>query len=522
MKRYLCAGLAVLLSGCFMIGPDYVEPPVPTADDWIETADPSLRRDREELSAWWEVFGDPVLDELVETAYRQNKSLLVAAGRVVEAQARRGIAIGGLFPQIQNAIGSFSGAELSENRANQSQAFDSVYSDWQVGFDAAWEVDVWGRFRRGIEASDAELLAAVASYDDVLVSLIGEVAANYVQIRTLQQILFVTQANAMLQRRTYEIADAKFRNGLVTELDRAQAESLLRRTESLVPVTQAAIRQTQNTLCILLGMVPRDLSHLLGDGPATIPAAPAEVALGVPAQMLRRRPDVRQAEYELAAQSARIGIATADLLPAFSLAGTISLAAEDFSDLWTGDSFEGFGGPRVRWAILNYGRIRNNIRVEDARYQQQIAVYENTVLLAQQEAEDAIAGFLGSRSEVASLDDAVNASKRAVDLANLQYREGTVDYIRVLNAQQDLFAATERYVRAQGNLAFNVVGLYRALGGGWQIRAGDDFLPEEIRDQMRERTNWGGLLDSETQEADVEHAEEEGRRWQWNWLWPRW
>lgn len=173
----------------------------------------------------------------------------------------------------------------------------------------------------------------------------------------------------------------------------------------------------------------------------------------------------------------------------------------------------------MRWAILNYGRIRNNIRVQDALYQQQIAVYEDTVLRAQQEVEDAIAGFLGSGREAAFLDEAVTASNRAVEVANLQYREGTVDYVRVLNAQQDLFLAEERHVRARGSLAGNVVRLYRALGGGWEIRAGDDFLPAEIREQMRERTNWGDLLDSDTQEADVEDAE--GRRWwQWNWLWP--
>jgi NodT family efflux transporter outer membrane factor (OMF) lipoprotein len=520
MNRLLCAGLALVLSGCFMIGPDYVEPPVPTASDWIETGDPSLLRDAAELSAWWRVFGDPVLDSLVETAYQQNKSLLVAGGRVVEAQARRGIAIGGLFPQTQNAVGAYTRVNLSENRANQgSPGLNHVFSDWQGGFDAAWEVDVWGRFRRGIEASDADLLASVATYDDVLVSLIGEVAANYVLLRTLQESLNVAEANVVLQRRSYEIADAKFRNGLVTELDRAQAESLLRRTEAIVPVTETAIRQTQNTLCVLLGIPPRDLSDILGTTAGQIPVAPAEVAVGVPAQMLRRRPDVRRAERELAAQSAQIGIATTDLLPAFSLVGTISLAAEDFVDVWKTDSFEGFGGPTVRWAILNYGRIRNNIRVQDALYQQQIAVYEDTVLRAQQEVEDAIAGFLGARREVAFLDEAVAASSRAVELADLQYREGTVDYVRVLNAQQDLFFAEERHVRAQGSLAGNVVALYRALGGGWEIRAGDNFLPEDVRDQMRERTNWGDLLDEDTQEADVEDAE--GRRWwQWNWLWP--
>lgn len=522
-----CVLLWLFADGCTLIGPDYVEPPVPAASDWIETADPVLRRDEADLSDWWRVFADPVLDSLVETAYRQNKSLLVAGGRVLEAQARRGIAIGNLFPQSQEAFGAYTRANLSENRANQSNpALDDRFDDWQIGLGASWELDVWGRFRRGIEAADAGLLASVATYDDVLVSLIGEVAANYVQLRTFEERLSVATANVALQRRSYEIADGKFRHGLVTELDRAQALSLLRRTESNIPALEAAIRQTENTLCVLLGIPPRDLSEILGPDRGTIPTAPAEVAVGIPAQMLRRRPDVRRVERELAAQSAQIGIAKADLLPAFSLVGNISFAAEDFVDVWKGDSFEAFGGPTFRWAIFNYGRIRNNVRVQDARYQQQIAVYEDAVLRAQQEVEDAIAGFLGSRREAALLEQGVAASTRSVDLANLQYREGTVDYIRVLNAQQDLFLVQERYVNASGAVAFNLVALYRALGGGWELRLGNDFVPEEIKEQMRQRTNWGDLLSSETQASDVEAATtdaEQGRGWwRWRWWWPHW
>jgi NodT family efflux transporter outer membrane factor (OMF) lipoprotein len=527
MRRAVCVVLGCALSGCMLVGPDYVAPPVPTAPGWIETADPALRRDAAELSDWWQVFGDPVLDELVETAYRQNKTLLVAGTRVLEAQARRGVAIGGLFPQTQQGGAAYTRAALSANRANQGNPLlDDRFGDWQIGFDAAWELDIWGRFRRGIEAADADLLAAVATYDDVLVSLIAEVAANYVQLRTLQERLIVAHGNVTIQRRSYEIADAKFRNGLVTELDRAQAEALLRRTEATVPAVEAAIRQTQNTLCILLGIPPRDLGDVVGDALGPIPTAPAEVAVGIPADMLRRRPDVHRAERVLAAQSAAIGIATADLLPAFSLVGNISLTAEDFVDVWQGNSFEGFGGPTVRWAILNYGRIRNNIRVQDARYQQQIAVYEDTVLRAQQEVEDAIAGFLGSRREVGFLDTGVAASTRAVELANLQYREGTVDYVRVLNAQQDLFIAQERQVSAAGAVAGNLVRLYRALGGGWELRGGNDFVPDGVKAQMRDRTNWGGLLSDDATQSDVEEAEtgtEHDRGWwRWRWWWPHW
>jgi outer membrane protein TolC len=271
---FLFVGLITItlwLSGCLMVGPDYVRPPAPTAETWIDPGDTAVKREPADVSAWWNVFNDPVLNALVETAYRQNPSLRAAGVRVLEAQARRGIAIGLLFPQQQDAFGVYSSNELSENRANQDSPFLSpTFDDWQVGFDASWELDVWGRFRRGIEATDAELLASVATYDDVLVSLVAEVARNYTLLRTLEERLIVAQANVAIQERSFEIADAKFKGGTVTELDSAQAASLLQDTQAQIPGLESAIRQTQNTLCILLGIPPQDLQHLLG-GPRQSP-----------------------------------------------------------------------------------------------------------------------------------------------------------------------------------------------------------------------------------------------------------
>jgi len=273
-----------------MVGPNYIRPPAPTAAAWIDPGDPAVRRETQDLGAWWTVFNDPVLTTLVETAYHQNPSLRTAGARVLEAQARRGIAVGSLFPQQQDAFGEATSNELSKNRANRGgPGLISDFDDWQVGFDATWELDVWGRFRRDIEAADAELLASVASYDDVLVSLIAEVARNYMLLRTLEGQLAVARENVAIQQRSFEIAEAKFQGGTVTELDSAQAASLLRDTEAQIPGLESGIRQTQNTLCVLLGIPPQDLRSTLG-GAQPIPSPPAQAAVGIPADLLRRRP----------------------------------------------------------------------------------------------------------------------------------------------------------------------------------------------------------------------------------------
>ena len=519
--------MATWSAGCSLIGPDYVRPEAPVQSDWLEAEDGGvLRRDAADLAGWWKTLGDPVLDNLVETAYLRNPTLEAAGSRVLEALARRGIAIGNLYPQQQDAFGSYNKYELSENRANQDVG-DNKFSDWQVGFDAFWELDVWGRLRRGIEAADAELLASVAEYDDVLVSLIAEVAANYVLLRTTEEQLAVAHENVDVQRRSYEIANQKFQGGAVSALDSLQAKSLLEETSATIPRLEATIRQTENTLCFLLGMEPQDLSGLLGEGGA-IPVAPPTLAVGIPADVIRRRPDVRFAERTLAAQSARIGIAKADYLPSFALTGTISFAAEDFSDLFKGESFEGFGGPTFRWAILNYGRISNNVRVQDARYQSLIGEYETAVLRAEAEAESAIASFLGAEREVEHLAASVDAADKAVDIAVYQYREGAADFTRVLDTQQFLVSAQDRWVATRGRVALSLTALYKALGGGWERRlenGGENFVSDESVEQMRDRSWWANILKTSKERSEIEQAESGDKTPRWRrpfqWL-PRW
>ena len=523
-KAAAVALLAGLMTGC-MVGPDYRPPTTPTAERWLPAGTPRLRADTGEAARWWQVFGDPALDDLVALAYRENPTLEAAGLRVVRAQAGRGVAIGGLWPQRQALSGSYTRSHLSLNTVTAviNRGFDS----FQAGFDAAWEVDLWGRFRRGIEAADADLLAAVADYDDVLVSLVAEVAATYVRIRTIEARLAIARDNVRVQRDSLEIARVRFEAGGTSELDVQQATTLLTDTEATIPELEIQLQQALDALSVLLGLPPSDSTELLGVSTG-IPAAPLAVAVGIPADLLRHRPDVRRAERQLAAQSARIGVATSDLLPSIQLAGSVGLSAEDAAKFFQGRSFEAIGGPRFDWPVLNYGRLINNVRVQDAAFEELAALYTNTVLRAQQEVEDSLVGYLRGADQVMFLERSVAAAGRAVELSIIQYREGAADYTRVLDTQQAKLQEDDRLLVTRGSVTLSVVALYKALGGGWEMRDGHDFIPEETKAAMRDRTWWGDMLDADEQEADVEAAaagtesDERPGFLRWRAWWPKW
>jgi NodT family efflux transporter outer membrane factor (OMF) lipoprotein len=506
----VATALTTVLSGCgFMVGPDFEPPVPPMSEQFREPSGADVTVASADYRDWWTIFGDSSLDSLVARAYLGNRTLRSAGVRVLEAQASRGIAVGNLYPQQQDAFGSLGYFETSERSANSTS--NRRFHDWETGFDAAWELDLWGKFRRGIEAADAELLASVASYDDVLVSLIAEVAFNYTQYRTFEEQLAVALRNLEIQQRSYEIADARYQEGAASGRDSAQARSLLESTRSTIPRLEAAMRQTEYVLCVLLGTPPTKLPELHADAKG-IPLAPATVVVGVPAELLRRRPDIRFTELTLAAQSARIGIAKADFYPSLSLIGSIGVAASDFSDLFTSGSMVAFGGPSLRWKILNYGRVTNNVRVQDARYQALVSDYEDVVLRAQQEVEGSIAGYLGAKREAVALGDAVDAAERAVDIALMQYREGATDYTTVINTQQVLVSQQDRYVATRGNEIVNLLALYKALGGGWELRDGEDFVSEQTKAELKERAYWGKLLDDDTRTRQIEDAEKAAGR----------
>lgn len=469
--------LALFLSGCtspreyirngFKVGPNYCKPAAPVADKWIDSGDERLREQSPENYEWWKVLNDPVLNSLVLRAYGQNLTLREAAYRVLEFRANRAIAIGNLFPQTQQANGSYTRQQFSE-KINGQRAVPRFLSIWDGGFNLAWELDIWGRLRRAVESADATLDASIENYDDVLVTLIGDVANTYIQIRTQQTRIKLAQDNVALQRETYKIAEAQFKGGKTTKIDVDQALTNLSQVEALIPQLEIGLRQNENLLCTLLGIPPQDLESVLGV--ASIPRAAPELVVGIPAELLRRRPDIRRAERTLAAQSAQIGIATAELYPHFSITGSIAWQATNFGDLFNTRAQASNIGPSFQWNILNYGRLLNGIRVQDARFMELMANYQNTVLKANAEVENALVSYLKSHQVVRSLVQSVDASEDGVKLATVQYREGKIPFVALANLQQNLVAQQDQLAQAYGNLVQGLVQTYRALGGGWQIR----------------------------------------------------
>ena len=454
---------------------------------------------------WWQVLGDPVLNELVALAHDNNNNLKIAGLRVLEARAILGIATGNQYPQAQFAFGDATAIQSSESNANTGGGGDLAFTQYNLGVSASWELDFWGRFRRGVEAADANFLASVASYDDLLVLLTAQVADAYAVVRTNEEQLRIAHENVTAQQRSYEITDVIFRNGAGNELDVQRARTLLLSTQASIPNLHITLRQAQNALSTLLGMPPSDLSALLGEN-GKLPGMPSRIMVGVPAEMLRQRPDVRGAELLAMAQNARVGVATADLYPSFSLVGTLGLAAaggtdttrtgdNGFSELFRSESITYTAGASFVWPFFNYGRIENNIRVEDARLQQALIQYRETVLQAAREVEDAMAAFDGTRQQDLILTEAVKAAHRSSELSLLRFQEGFADYQRVIDAQQSLIAQQQRYVSNRGAAIRSLIALYRGLGGGWQSAEQRHFVDEESRQEMEQRTDWDDLLE---------------------------
>lgn len=478
-SRWLAGILAVVTAtGCtsprqwvangFKVGPNYCDPGAQVGEDWIDAHDERVLSDPVEHEAWWATFNDPVLNELVAEAYRQNLTLREAGARIFEARALRRIAVGNFFPQQQNFGASYT--------HSLSPGFgDRHGSNWRGSFSLAWELDFWGRFRRAIESSDATLDATVYDYGDVVVTLVADVAATYIDIRTLQRRLELVRKNVEIQGATYERTQLLYDQGEVSEIDPQQAKSSLVQTQAGVPQLELALRQSQNQLCVLLGMPPEDILPRLGDG--TIPDVEESIAVGIPAATLMRRPDVRRAERLLAAQCARIGIAEADIYPAITVSGTLGRSASQFKDIFTGGSGFGSVSPSLRWDFLNYGRILGSIEAEEARYQQLLASYRQTVLTANLEAENSITGFLRAQERLEFQEVAADAAARTNELITTLFERGDdVDINRVFNVQNSQLQAEQSAAIAQGEVAQSVVAIYRSVGGGWP----SPFLGEAI------------------------------------------
>ncbi|MCL4500958.1 MAG: efflux transporter outer membrane subunit [Deltaproteobacteria bacterium] len=509
-----------LASGCVKVGPDFVKPEADSMPRWLEASGyKQVTTKADDYRDWWRSFNDPVLDKLIGNAYQQNLTLRIAGVRVLAARAQLGIAVGELYPQSQQAKGSLQKERLSETSPLVAPGSPVNFWASQVGVSANWEIDFWGKFRRAVESADASLMAAVADYDNALVSLTGDVANTYISLRTLEKRLVIARQNVEIQKRSLQIATARWKGGTTSKRDVEQAQTVLDGTEASIPTLEAQWRQAQNALSVLMGMPPTDLKEFLGKK-SEIPSPPLQVAVGIPADLLRRRPDIRSAEYRAAAQSAQIGVAKANLYPAFSLSGTFGLQAADvppfvLSNMFDWRSRTGTFGPAFQWNLFNYGQITNQVRFQDARLQELLITYQNTVLQAQQEVENALIGFLKAQQRAQKLVGATNAAQRSVDLATLQYRQGITDFTTVLTAEQNLLIYQDSLASTLGDISSNLVAMYRAMGGGWQLREGQDVVPDSVKEAMAKRTNWGKLLTPVALPPAPEQAKSDIRLPQW-------
>lgn len=459
MKRFTLV-LILVASGC-AVGPDYERPAIPAPAAWNESLDASPA----DLSRWWTLFNDPVLDRLVERAVRANLDLRIAEARVREARAQVGVVQGALLPQVA-AGGSVTRGRVSPNGV-QFPLGDPYQTRYSAGFDAAWEIDVFGGTRRAVEQASADLEAWNESRRAVLVTLLGDVAGNYVGLRGNQLLQSVLRRNVESARGTLEITRARLQAGVATTLDVARAEAQMASVEAALPQVDASIRQSVHRLGVLLGAAPATLFGELG-AEAPIPAAPARIVAGLPSELLLRRPDVRVAERRLAAATAAIGVATAELYPKFSLTGSFGLDSLSSADFFKGASRAWTLGPSVRWPIFSGGRIRAQIAVEDARTEQALASYERSVLLALEDVENALVSYLREGDRRRSLEAATAANVTAVELADDLYKKGLTSFIDVLDARRALYTAQAELARSQADVMLDLVALYKALGGGWE------------------------------------------------------
>ena len=479
-----------------MIGPDYTTPPAAVATKWEQASDLGVDTSHQEYDEWWHVFNDDTLVTLVNLAYQQNLTLRAAGVRVLEARAQLGEAIGELYPQQQYLSGDLNYTHLP-TALPYNLAQNTFWSD-SFGAQAGWEIDVWGKIRRGVQSADDSFLSSVASYDSALVTLTGDVASTYVKIRTSERQLVVARENVEKERLTVKIVEARHRGGVATGRDVDQALNVLGATEATIPQLTVQLQQQKNALSVLLGIPPGTIDELLG-GSSGIPSAPEKAAVGIPADLLRRRPDIRNAELLAAAQCAQIGVSKAELLPSFSLMGNVGTLAtnvnqESLTDVFTHKTLLYQVGPVFQWNILNYGQITNNVRYQDAKFQELLVNYQNTVLQAQQEVADGIISFIQSRQAVVFLTESVEAAQGALRIAVIQYRDGIADFTTVLTAEQNLYTAQNNQAIAMGQVPLGLIAAYRAMGGGWQIRLGHNFVARETTREMEDRTNWGTLL----------------------------
>jgi NodT family efflux transporter outer membrane factor (OMF) lipoprotein len=455
--------LTLVVTGCATVGPDYVPPEISSSQAWHAGLEGGLTKEKGysiDLSKWWKRLDDPVLSGLIDRTIKGNLDLKEAYSSLREARAQRGISRSDRFPTL-DVSGS---ATKSRSKGDEQDLF-------AIDFDAGWELDLFGGVQRSLEAAERDLQASRENLRDVLVSLTAEVALNYIEVRTGQARLASAETNLAIQQETYQLIQSRFQAGLDDELTVQQARYNLESTRSEIPTLRTSLEEAKNRLAVLLGEQPGVLHKEL-DEQRPIPVPPLKVAVGVPADMLRRRPDVRKAERELAAQTARVGVATADLYPKITLNGSIGLESVSTGNLFSsGSRFYSFG-PRITCPIFDAGAIRNNIEVQSAVQEQKLIKYESAVLTALEEVENALVAYAEEQNRKHALDGAVQAAERATEMARIKYQTGLIDFADLLDAQRSLNSYQDQLAQSNGSVTSNLVRLYKALGGGW-----DSMLP---------------------------------------------
>ena len=486
--------VCLLLNAC-MVGPNYKEPPKRIERHWNKKSKIVQEKPLQQV-IWWKTFHDANLTALIERGYCNNITLQVAGVHVLQARAQLAQAVGQLYPQQQGMVGNLEYYRLGGNYLQS--VLPSNFWASTLGFSENWEIDFWGKYRRAIQAKDAAFLASVAAYDNALVTLTADIASYYIQLRMTQSLIKVTEANISLQRMSLQLTLARYNSGEVSQLDVEQAKTELSETEAQLPTLVSNLRAQKDALAVLLGLAPNEVDQLISKKHG-IPHAPSQVNVGIPREALARRPDIHQARLEAASELATVGAVKANLYPALSLSGNFSFAANtiantSLSTMFNWSNVNVVGGPAINWPLLNYGQITIAVRTQDAISQQALLRYVNLVLVAQKDVQDNITRYLESKKAEASYTTAAHSAVRATQLTLIQYKEGEDEYTTVLYAEQQQLRVQTALVKAQAEVPQALVALYRALGGGWQIRKGNDFVPMAIKQEMARRTNWGNLL----------------------------
>ncbi len=484
MRLSLILLALLLVSGC-TAGPDYQPPDLNPPEQWLSTSRPAPVVD------WWRTFNDPVLDGLIADAVRSNLDLKIATARVREARAIHGATSAGYYPSvdakagytrtrssenISGFSGGFSGAQGSQTGqggqpgGTQSGGFSNngeEFGFFNTGFDATWEIDLFGHTRRSVEAADADLGAAIEDRRDVLVSMMSEVARNYVELRAFQRRADIARGNVEAQTKTLKLTEGRAKAGVDRDLDVARQRALVQTTAAQIPALEASAAQAEYQIAVLLGLRPDEL-HLRLATPAPIPPAPPTVPMGLPSDLLRRRPDLRRAERQLAAATARVGVASADFYPRFNLVGSLGLQSDKLVNLFDAKSLAWSLAPSLNVPLFQGGRLRANLDAADARTDQALRQYEKSFLVAMQDVEGSLVSYVKEKERRAILASAVQDNQRAVELARARYTSGVENLLSVLDAQRSLYAAEDALAQSDRTTSASVIALYKSLGGGWE------------------------------------------------------